>query len=125
MELSGTHEKDTIALEHRYEQKFIQNFEKHELRVPKIHVGLIKNIPDNDFSKKIAFALLDEELYQSIVDSFIKIYHKIQKNGVICIYGYNNPNFPDILKACEYFLDDKPEKETIICENMIGIMVKQ
>ena len=71
-----------------------------------------------------SFAFFDGDFYSSIMDSFKKVYHKMQPGGIILVHDYDWPVFPGTKKACDDFLADKPEK--VVCEiNGIGKMVKQ
>jgi O-methyltransferase len=56
---------------------FIQNFKDVNLKLPYIHSGWFKDIPDNEYPEKIAFAFFDGDFYSSIMDSFNKTWHKL------------------------------------------------
>lgn len=89
--------------------KFLNTFQSRNLRVPVIHSGWFKDIPDREFPDKICFAFFDGDFYNSITDSFNKVYHKVQTNGYIMIDDCGWSILPGVKKACEDFLKDKPE----------------
>jgi|GEM_PF-218226 len=103
-------------------ETFIRNFREANLLCPVINEGWFKEIPDEKYPAKIAFAFFDGDFYTSIIDSFNKVYHKLTKNAVVCFHDYSNENLPGVKKACDDFLKDKPEK--VFELNGIGYMVK-
>ena len=106
-------------------ETFIHNFKLAKLKLPVIHIGWFGKIPDNKYPKKIAFAFFDGDFYTSIFDSFNKVYPKMVPDSRITIHDYQWDILPGVEKACTDFLKDKPEKGTIICEDIIGIMIKK
>ena len=105
-------------------QMFVETFEKVNLKLPVINAGWFAEIPDENYPDKICFAFFDGDFYTSIMDSFNKVYHKMQPGGIILIHDYEYCVYPGVKKACDDFLKDKPEK----IENEIfgiGKMVKQ
>jgi len=94
-------------------ESFINNFKQRNLKLPKIHSGWFKEIPDEEYPNKIAFAFLDGDLYSSIMDSLNKIYHKMSKGGIIIIDDCGWNVLPGCKKAVDDFLEDKPETLTL------------
>jgi len=90
-------------------QSFINTFLDRNLKLPVIHSGWFADIPDEEYPEKICFAFFDGDFYQSIMDSFQKTYHKIQKNGIIMIDDCGWSPLPGVHKACIEFLSDKHE----------------
>lgn len=107
------------------EKVFINNFKVARLELPKIHKGWFGKIPNKEYPKKIAFAFFDGDFYDSILDSFEKVYYKMVKNSRITIHDYQWKTLPGVEKACIKFLKDKPEKGTITNNDHIGIMIKK
>lgn len=108
---------------------FIHNFKKAKLLCPKIHSGWFSKIPDNQYPDKIAFAFFDGDFYQSIMDSFEKVYPRLTFGARITIHDYE-AKFKDlqgVKKACDDFLEDKPEKGTIVNveDYNVGRMIKR
>ena len=92
-------------------EQFTQTFKDAGVPLPVINKGFFGEIPDDKYPDKICFAFLDGDFYGSIMDSFKKIYHKVQPGGIILVHDYKLSNFPGVKKACECFLADKPEKD--------------
>lgn len=103
----------------------LKNFKKVKLTPPEIHVGWFGKIEDKECPKKIAFAFFDGDLYDSIFDSFKKVYPKLSKNARVAIHDYQWATLPGVEKACNDFLKNKPEKGTIKNFHKVGIMVKK
>ena len=89
--------------------RFVYQFNKNNLKVPIIHSGWFKEIPDEEYPEKICFAFLDGDFYSSIMDSLDKIYHKMVKGGIIIIDDCGWDVLPGCKKAVEDFLNDKKE----------------
>jgi O-methyltransferase len=92
-------------------EMFKRTFKDAGLELPVINKGFFSNIPDEKYPDKICFAFLDGDFYGSIMDSFKKIYNKMQPGGIILVHDYKWDNFPGVKKACDDFLKDKPEKD--------------
>jgi O-methyltransferase len=89
---------------------FINTFTNRNLELPIINSGWFKDIPDNKYPNKICFAFFDGDTYTSIIDSLNKVYHKVQKGGIIIIDDCGWDVLPGVELACNDFLKDKPEK---------------
>lgn len=100
---------------------FEGNFENEKLKMPEIHHGWFK---DAEYPEKISFAFFDGDMYSSIMDSFEKVYPRMSKGGIIVVHDYGWPRTKGVVKACDDFLKDKPEKMRG-AEPFLGIMVKQ
>lgn len=123
------------------EKKLIATFKKFNLKVPVINKYWFKDIPKNKIPKKVCFAHLDGDLYESTKDSLEKIYSHLSKGAIVVIDDYCNPKkhkiiernlnenmcnvygkrkyeirdiFPGVKKACDEFFKDKPEKPEIL-----------
>jgi O-methyltransferase len=92
-------------------EMFKKTFKDAGVPLPVINKGFFGEIPDDEYPDKICFAFLDGDFYGSIMDSFKKIYHKVQPGGIILIHDYKWSNFPGVKMACNHFLKDKPEKD--------------
>jgi O-methyltransferase len=103
-------------------ETLIENFEKNKLKLPEIHEGLFKDIKANELPEKISFAFFDGDFYNSIIDSFEKVYPRLTKGGIIVIDDYAWDALPGVKKACTDFLKDKPE--TIITKKGEAIIIK-
>jgi len=64
-------------------------------------------------------------MYESILNSFEKVYDKMSIGGIIVIDDYNWEVTPGVKKATEEFLKDKKENGKIKLDWEKGIMVKE
>lgn len=91
-----------------------ENFEKtlkdRDLALPTIHSGWFSEIPDSEYPAKIAFAFLDSDLYQPILDSWEKVYPRLSPGGIVLLDDYEMLRTPGVKLACDAFLVDKPER---------------
>jgi O-methyltransferase len=124
--------EDETSLERQYKEgscktsleTFIGNFKEHDLKEPDINVGWFKEIKDECYPDKVAFAFFDGDFYSSIIDSFDKVYHRLSPGARIIIHDFGWDALPGVEKACTDFLKDKPEKMELL-EVGIGLLVKK
>lgn len=107
------------------EKNLILSFKDADLAPPIIHVGWFKDIPDQEYPEKIAFAFFDGDFYSSIIDSFNKVYPRLSKGARICIDDYKYNVLPGVEKACRDFLKGKPEEGAMVEHHCQGILVKK
>ena len=81
-----------------------------KLKLPVVHSGWFSDIQDSEYPDKICFAYFDGDFYNSIIDSFNKVYNKMVPGGIIVIDDCGDNTLVGVKKACEDFLVDKPEK---------------
>ena len=103
---------------------FLNNFEIQKLTKPVINKGWFKNIDDSLYPEKISFAFFDGDFYSSIIDSFEKVYPKLSSGARVIIHDYGWEALPGCKKACDDFLEDKPEKIEML-QIGIGLMIKK
>lgn len=101
-----------------------KDFKKGELFVTKTFVKkrfLRANLPvpiikkawfselnsENDLPKKISFAFLDGDLYDSIKVSLSLCAPKMSEHGIIIVHDFQNPQLPGVTKAVDEFLEGK------------------
>lgn len=84
-----------------------ENFVKNNLELPRITKGWFKEIPDDEYPNPISFAFFDGDFYDSIMDSFNKVYSKVAEGGIICVHDCGLPSLPGVEIACNEFLADK------------------
>jgi O-methyltransferase len=102
----------------------MRSFKRFNLRLPKINKGWFAKMDDKDYPAKISFAFFDGDFYQSIMDSFNKVYHKLSRGATICVHDYGWEILPGVKKACIDFLRDKPEA---MCQEVegVGFLIKE
>lgn len=102
-----------------------QNFQAGELFVTKrevvakLHRANLRNVivkkawfdqlTDQDLPSSIAFAFLDGDLYGSIKTSLKLVAPRLQKQGIMIVHDYNNPELPGSSRAVDEFLRVHPE----------------
>ena len=103
--------------------RLLDNFNSRNLELPIIEKGWFKEI--NNYPDTISFAHFDGDLYDSILDSFDKVYDKMCLGGIIVIDDYDWEVTPGVKKATEDYLKDKKENGKVKIEWGKGIMVKE
>ena len=79
------------------------------LPVPVIKKGWFSDLTDADMPRKISFAFLDGDLYQSIKDSLRLIEDKMADNGIIIVHDYDNIELPGVTKAVDEWRAKNPQ----------------
>lgn len=108
------------------QEKFFANFDRLKLKKPIVHAGWFEETLPDSLPERIAFALVDGDLYESTLFALTQIYPRLTK-GAICLLGvYWDPSTrvamttdnkfksPGVKKACDHFLTDKPESVSIL-----------
>jgi len=103
--------------------RLLYNFNSRDLELPIIEKGWFKEI--KNYPNTISFAHFDGDLYESIIDSFEKIYDKMSVGGIIVIDDYDWEVTPGVQLATEEFLKDKKENGKVYIEWGKGILVKE
>ena len=101
-----------------------QNFQHYNVAIPLIHKGWFKDIPDEQYPQKVAFAFFDGDFYTSILDSFERIYPRLTQGAYVFIHDYQWNELPGVELACNDFLKGKPEYGKIIKNKGLGCMRK-
>ena len=100
-------------------REVIEKFKKHGLKIPRIKKGFFENLDlEADVPEKISFAFLDGDLYKSIKTSLKLVENKMEKQGIIVVHDYNNPELPGSSKAVDEWLRNHPEKTLEIKETL-------
>jgi len=102
-------------------ENLVENFKRHETKLPIIHKGWFSSTLPKELPKKISFAHLDGDFYSSILESLIFVYPKLSKGAVVVIDDYCDPKIhnvnnilPGVKKACDEFFRDKKEKVGVL-----------
>lgn len=86
----------------------IANFRRAGLRLPIIHKAWFSNLTGADIPNHIAFAFLDGDYYQSIMDSLVLITPKLSPGAVIVVDDYQSSALPGATKAVDDWLRMHP-----------------
>ncbi len=85
------------------------NFKKANLPLPKVKKAWFSDLKTKDIPKKICFAFLDGDFYESIKSPLALIKDNLQPGAVIIIDDYDNPALPGAKLATDQFLTSYPE----------------
>ena len=100
-----------------------ERFLRANLPVPVIKKAWFNELGDSDLPKKISFAFLDGDLYESIKDSLKLIEDKMSVGGVIVVHDYSNEALPGVAKATEEWMKEK-RHELLRYESLAMIVIK-
>lgn len=101
-------------------KQLMEQFHKAHLTPPKVHKGWFSELSPNDVPDKIAFAFLDGDFYESIIDSLRLVWPRMQAGGTITIDDAGREALPGVDRAIRDFFRDK--KIALRIRNNIGII---
>lgn len=79
-------------------------FLRSGMKVPRITKAWFSDLVPEDLPKKIAFAFLDGDLYNSIRNSLALVSPKLSAGGAMVVHDYNNSALPGVTRAVDEFL---------------------
>jgi O-methyltransferase len=82
-------------------QKLVQHFKHAGLRVPLIKKAWFNELTEADLPAEIAFAFLDGDFYESILDSLKLIWPKLTEGAVVLVDDYQTESLPGVKKALD------------------------
>lgn len=88
-------------------KQLLQEFYKAHLKPPVIHKGWFDELEDKDVPDKIAFAFLDGDFYDSIIDSLRLVYPRMAVGGITTIDDYQRETLPGVERAIRDFFQNK------------------
>jgi O-methyltransferase len=88
-------------------KEFLNQFRAANLRAPVVHKGWFNKLESTEVPNKIAFAFLDGDFYDSIIDSLKLVWPRMAEHGVIVIDDYNREALPGVNRAIKDFLQGK------------------
>lgn len=101
---------------------FLQRFHSAHLQPPTTHKGWFSELTPADIPDKIAFAFLDGDFYDSILDSLKLVWPRMQPGGVLLIDDYARPELPGVERAVHDFFASRPQP-TIRTEHNIARII--
>jgi O-methyltransferase len=90
------------------EEQLKRNLEPFAVRY-KIHPGWFKDTLPFELPETIAYAHLDGDLYDSVMECLAAVYPRVSEGGVIVIDDYDHALWPGAKRAVDDFLAYKPE----------------
>lgn len=91
-------------------KELLQQFRIANLRPPIAHKGWFNELTSEDVPRKIAFAFLDGDFYDSILSSLKLIWPKMAEGGRIVIDDYHREALPGVDRAIQDFFQNKSYK---------------
>jgi O-methyltransferase len=88
-------------------KQFLHEFQKAHLAPPIIHKAWFKDLGGADIPPYIAFAFLDGDFYESIIDSLRLVWPRLAPGGVITIDDYRRETLPGVERAVRDFFQGK------------------
>ena len=106
-------------------REVIVRFKRAGLKVPIIKKAFFEDLnPETDLPPTIAFAFCDGDLYASIKTSLRLVLPKLDKEGIIIVHDYNNPELPGSSKAVDEFLRAHPDFK-LTQKHTLAILARQ
>ncbi len=99
-------------------KEFITNFKKANLRLPIIHKDWFSELSEVEVPRKIAFAFLDGDYYQSIRQSLALIENKLVPGSVVVVDDYQSEALPGARKAVDEWLVANPNHKLRITNSL-------
>ncbi|HSH17786.1 MAG TPA: TylF/MycF/NovP-related O-methyltransferase [Candidatus Saccharimonadales bacterium] len=94
-------------------KQFLEQFHKARLRPPIVHKAWFNQLTAQDVPNKIAFAFLDGDFYESIIDSLRLVWPRMQPGGIITIDDAGREALPGVDRAIRDFFQDKQQRITV------------
>lgn len=88
-------------------KQFYREFQKAGLRAPITHKAWFKDLQPEQLPAHIAFAFLDGDFYESILDSLKLVWPRLSAGAIIAIDDYHREALPGVERAVEEFLRGK------------------
>jgi len=102
-------------------KQFLHEFQKANLRPPRIHKGWFGDLTEADVPEKIAFAFLDGDFYESIRDSLNLVLPHMRQGGTIIFDDYAREALPGVSRAARELLPPGQVAGIIVSHNL-GIL---
>ncbi len=87
--------------------QFLRTFQKAGLTTPVTIKAWFKDLTDNQLPDKLAYAFLDGDFYESILDSLKIVWPRLTVGGIVTIDDYERAALPGVTKAVHDFFKGK------------------
>ena len=88
-------------------KQFLNTFQKARLVAPITYKAWFKDLTDAQLPDKLAYAFLDGDFYESIIDSLELVWPRLTVGGTITIDDYERAALPGVTKAVSDFFKGK------------------
>lgn len=96
------------------QQEVLDWFAKFNLPAPVVYKAWFNAIPEDKLPRKISFAHLDGDMYESIRDSLRLVYPRLLRGGVCIIDDYGWVGCVGPKRAVDEFMANKPERVSLL-----------
>lgn len=103
-------------------KQFLQTFHKAHLVAPHTVKGWFSDLTEAQVPQNIAFAFLDGDFYESILDSLRLVWPRMVRGGAVTIDDYAREALPGVERAVHDFFGQTPS--SLHFEQHIGIIKK-
>ncbi|HET9174264.1 MAG TPA: TylF/MycF/NovP-related O-methyltransferase [Candidatus Saccharimonadales bacterium] len=103
-------------------KQFLREFNRAHLVPPITHKAWFNELHDSQLPETIAFAFLDGDFYESILDSLHLTWPRLSVGGTITIDDYGRETLPGVERAVRDFFGGNPP--AVHHEHNIGILRK-
>lgn len=86
-------------------KQLIREFKHAGLQLPHIHKGWFADLRERDVPPQIAFAFLDGDFYESIMDSLEVVWPRLSSGGTVTIDDYQRDALPGVERAVRDFFE--------------------
>lgn len=91
-------------------RQFIKNLKQTGLPMPQVKKAWFSDLTPADLPRQIAFAFLDGDYYQSILDSLKLVWPKLAPGATVVVDDYVSNALPGAAKAVDEWLPAHPAK---------------
>ncbi len=102
--------------------RLLRNFVKTGLKQPEVKRAWFFELDETDLPEQIAFAFLDGDFYESVMDSLKLIWPKLAEGSVVIIDDYQNSALPGVKTAVDEWIAE--HGATIKVESSLAILQK-
>jgi len=95
-------------------KEFLRQFHAAGLTPPIVHKAWFNELTESDVPNEIAFAFLDGDFYDSILDSLKLVWPRMHAGGTVLIDDYKRPELPGVERAVRtFFMGNLPNIQVV------------
>jgi Macrocin-O-methyltransferase (TylF) len=99
-------------------KQLLHEFRKANLRPPIAHKAWFADLTVEDAPEHIAFAFLDGDFYDSVMDSLRLVWPRLELDGIIAVDDYGREALPGTERAVRNFLQNKASSSLRVEHNI-------
>ncbi|HEX7963920.1 MAG TPA: TylF/MycF/NovP-related O-methyltransferase [Candidatus Saccharimonadales bacterium] len=88
-------------------KELLRQFQAAQLTPPVVHKAWFNELTARDVPEQIAFAFLDGDFYESILDSLKLVWPRLSQGGTVLVDDYQRPELPGVERAVRDFFRGK------------------